>query len=343
MGLRLKSLAGIKPLRIAAMLAATVLLAANAQGQGQDSTRVIEGQVRVTNGGALPNGITVKLTVAENVVVAQQMVGTTGRFVFHDLTDKFYTVVVTADEYQTATALVDMGYDASRYPTLYLTPLGAKKTPSAPAESVTDLAAPKKARKEYEQGHDAFQAKDLAEARKHFEKAIEIDPCFARALTELGVTLTLQGDLASAETSFQKSIHCDGGFLESYLQMGILMGMEKKYAEGESVLQQALRVAPSDWQPYYRLGIIHEQWGKYKEAEQDYLKAVSLSPAVPPEVHIRLANACLQQREYESAYNEMQTYLRIAPDGPLASQTRSMLQEVDSKRKSNPEPPAGPQ
>jgi tetratricopeptide (TPR) repeat protein len=337
----LKPLAGTCHFRIMALLAAAVVLAA--PGRCQDNTHAIEGQVRVTNGGALPSGITAKLTVAENVVVAQQMVGTTGKFAFYDLKDKFYTLLVSAEGYETATAQVDMEYYASRFPAVYLTPLGPKRTPPPPAESATDLAAPKKARKEYEQGHAALQAKDPAEARKHFEKAVETDPCYARALTELGVTFTLQGDLASAQTSFQKSIHCDGGFLEAYLQMGILLNMEKKFPEGESILQQALRVAPSDWQPYYRLGVVHEQWGKYKEAEEEYLKAVSLSAAVPAEIHIHLANAYLQQKAYESAYNEMQTYLRIAPDGPLASQTRSMLQDVDSKRKSNAEPSSGPQ
>jgi tetratricopeptide (TPR) repeat protein len=151
----------------------------------------------------------------------------------------------------------------------------------------------------------------------------------------LGVVLTLQGDLPSAETSFQKSIHCDGEFLEAYLQVGILLDVEKKYSESESILQQALRVAPSDWQPYYRLGAVHQHSGKYKEATDEYLKAESLSGAVPVEVHLRLADAYLQQKEYDQAYTEMQTYLQIAPDGPLANQTRSLLPQIDSMRKSD--------
>jgi tetratricopeptide (TPR) repeat protein len=326
-------IAGKPHLRIAACLAATVLL--SAPGHCQESDNAIEGQVRVTTGGDLPSGIVVKLQVAENVVVAQQMVGKTGKFEFHNLKDKFYLLIVNADGYQPGTAQVDMQYYASRFPVVYLTPLGPKKTSPAPSASTTDLAAPKKARKDYEQGHAALEVKDLAGARKHFEEAIETDPCYARALTELGVVLTLQGDLPSAETSFQKSIHCDGEFLEAYLQVGILLDVEKKYSESESILQQALRVAPSDWQPYYRLGAVHQHSGKYKEATDEYLKAESLSGAVPVEVHLRLADAYLQQKEYDQAYTEMQTYLQIAPDGPLANQTRSLLPQIDSMRKSD--------
>ncbi len=325
---------------IVAFLGMATLLAAPVC-QGSDNS--IQGQVRVTNGGPLPFPVTVKLEVAENVVVAQQIVDTTGKFAFYDLAGEHYQVIATAEGYQPASAQVDMQYYASRFPTLYLTPLGAKKTPPTPSETTTDLAAPKKARKEYDQGHVALQAKDLASARKHFEKAIGVDTCYARALAELGVVLALQGELSSAESSFQKSIHCDGEFLEPYLQLGILLDTEKKYSESESILQQGLRVAPSDWQPYYRLGAMHQHWGKYKEAEEEYLKAMSLSAAVPPEVHVRLADAYLKQKEYDQAYTEMQTYLRIAPNGPLAGQTKSMLQEAEAMRKSNPQPATTPQ
>jgi len=332
---------GTTRLRILAFLGAAALLAASALCQ--ENANSIEGQVRVTTGGDLPSRIMVKLELAENVVVAQQLVGTSGKFEFHDLRETAYRVIVTADGYQPATAQVDMAYYASRFPTIYLTPLGPKKNPPPPPENTTDLAAPKGARKEYEQGHEALGAKDLAGARKHFEKAIETDPCYARALTELGVVLTLQTELASAETSFQKAIHCDGEFLEAYLQIGILLDIEKKYAEGESILQQALRVAPSDWQPYYRLGALYQHAGDYKKAEEEYLKAEALSNAVPPEVHVRLADAYLQQEQYTEAYTELQTYLRIAPQGPLADQTRSLLQRLSSMRGSNSGPATGPQ
>jgi len=80
---------------------------------------------------------------------------------------------------------------------------------------------------------------------------------------------------------------------------------------------------------------VHQHSGKYKEAEEEYLKAISLSDAVPAEVHLRLADAYSQQKDYDRAYAEMQTYLRIAPDGPLAAQTKAMLQQVELMRKSD--------
>jgi hypothetical protein len=64
----------------------------------------IEGEVRVTNGGPLPSDVPLKLEIAENVVVGQQMVGVTGKFAFHGLKDEHYQIVVTAQGYHPETS-----------------------------------------------------------------------------------------------------------------------------------------------------------------------------------------------------------------------------------------------
>ena len=65
----MRHIAATARLRIAAFLGAATLLAAPGGCQGTNDS--IEGQVRVTTGGALPSDITVKLELAENVVVGQ--------------------------------------------------------------------------------------------------------------------------------------------------------------------------------------------------------------------------------------------------------------------------------
>lgn len=320
--------AAIARLPIVAFLGCAILLPVLGRCQGPEDS--IQGHVRTTTGAPLPSVVRVRLEVAGGVKVDQTLVGTEGTFAFYNLQNEYYTVIVTADGYQPATWQVDMHYLASHYPMIYLIPLGAKKKSPPPNESTTDLAAPKKAVKDYVKGHKAFQTKDFKTARGYFEKAVARDPCYARALTELGVVLTMQHEFPAAETSLKKSIKCDGEFLEGYLQLQILLDMEKKYAEAESILQKGLRVAPNDWRLNYGMGIERHHLGKYQQAIEDYLKAESLSSSVPPDVHIRLADAYLELKEYKQAYTEMQTYLKVDPNGPFATQTRSMLQRLGS-------------
>jgi predicted Zn-dependent protease len=293
----------------------------------------IEGKVRTSDGRPLPQDITARLEEAEGVAHQFQLVGTDGKFSFGDIRqDLIYRLVVTAKGFQTATWEVDTHFLASCFPTILLVPSGEKKSalPSAFAPTPTDLAAPKKAKKEFEKGSKALHEGNLSEARGHLEKAVALDPCYARAQTALGVAFILQNELIPAESAFRKSIKCDGVFLEAYIQLAILLNAKGKYAATEEALQDGLRRSPDDWHLHYQLGIAHIGMGKYEKAKEDLLKVQSVNSAPPAELHFRLADVYLNRKEYEKAYAQMQAYLQADPSGDFAAQTRVMMHRLES-------------
>jgi tetratricopeptide (TPR) repeat protein len=318
-------------LKIAVLLGLMVLAEFSAVCQ-QEKGLSIQGKVRTGDGTALPSDITVRLEKAEGVLVTQQFVGTGGKFEFTNLTGDLYRLDVAAKGFQTVKQDVDMHYLASRYPTIYLVPLGNKESvsSSSPSVNASDLAASKKARKEYEKGHAALQSGKYAEAREHLEKALAEDPCYSRAHAALGVALSMQHLFAPAESSLKKAIACDSGFLEAYIQLAILLNIEGKYVENEAHLQEGLRHFPSEWQLYYQLGIAERSVGQFDKAEDAYLKAQSINPAVPPEFHVKLADVLLRQKRYQKAYAEMQAYLRAAPNGSFAGETKTLMKRLES-------------
>ncbi len=292
----------------------------------------IKGQVRTTDGGPLPTDVTVRLEEAEGTVVARQFVGSNGKFEFSDLTGSLYRLIVTAKGFQTVSQDVDMYYLASRYPNMYLVPLVQKKTgsPSPSTTSATDLAAPKKAQKEYERGHRALHSGNPEEARGHLEKAVAEYPCYARAQAALGVSLSMLRLFVPAEAAFKKSMECDGGFLEAYVQLGILLNLESKYAENELNLQRGLAHFPNEWQLHYRLGAAYYGLKDYEKAEEEYSKAQSINPTPPSEFHVKLADVYLKRKEFAKACAEMQTYLRVDPNGQFAEETKSLMRRMES-------------
>jgi tetratricopeptide (TPR) repeat protein len=314
--------------KLAMLLILMAFFVASATGQ---SGRDIVGQVRTTAGGPLPLDITVFLEEAEGGVVAQQFVGTDGKFEFDHLKKNSYRLVVTAKGFQMVSQEIDMNYEASRFPAVYLSPLVKKSTsPTLPTETATDLAAPRKARKEYEKGARALQSGNLEEARHHLERAVAEDPCYARAETTLGVTLAMQHELALAESAFNKSIKCDGMFLEAYLQQAILLNAQRKFRDSEATLRQGLRRFPDDWQLHYQLGTAEDGMAEYEAAEGDYLRAQSANPAVPPEFHLRLAKVYLNLKKYDKAHAEMETYLQLDPSSRVAEQTRRVMRQMET-------------
>ncbi len=318
-------------LKIAVLLGLMVLAEFSAVCQ-QEKGLSIQGKVRTGDGRALPSDITVRLEEAEGILVAQQFVGTDGKFEFTNLTGDLYRLVVAAKGFQTVKQDVDTHYLASRYPDIYLVPLGNKESvsPSSPTVSASDFAASRKARKEYEKGHAALQSGKYVDAREHLEKAIAEDPCYARARASLGVALTMQHLFAPAESSLKKAIACDSGFLEAYIQLAILLNIESKYTENEVHLQEGLRHFPSEWQLYYQLGIAERGVGQFDKAEDAYLKAQSINSAVPPEFHVKLADVLLRQKKYQKAYAEMQAYLHAAPNGSFAGETKTLMKRLES-------------
>ena len=317
--------------RFAVLLGLIVADRVPAIGQNIDS-RTVRGRVRVMGGGPIPEDVTAVLEEAEGVEVTRQLVGHSGTFEFSNLKGTIYRVIVTAKGFQTARWDVNMEYVASRYPDIYLVAQGQKKTEAAAPStaSVTDLTTSKKAQNEYAKGHRALQDGNAKDARAHLEKAVAEAPCYARAQTALGVALTMQHEFSPAEAAFKKSIECDAGFLEAYVQLAILLNLEEKYADNELNLQQGLGHFPNDWQLHYQLGVASDGLKDYAKAEEEYLKVQSINPTPPPEFHVKLADVYLKRKEFEKAYGEMQTYLRLAPNGEFAEETKSLMKRMES-------------
>jgi len=293
-----------------------------------ENAQPIMGLVRTADNSPLPQDVRARLETAEGAFSAQQFVHADGRFRFLAVEGHSYRIVVTAAGFQTAKQDVGNTWDASHSPVIYLVPSGKKNAP--PTEAATDLTAPMQARKEYEKGSRELESGNLQEARKHLEKAVAEDPCYARAQTGLGVTLGMQHQLAAAESAFHNSIKCDGGYLEAYLQLAILLKGQKKYKECETVLEQGLRRFPGEWRLHYQLGNAKDGSGDYEAAEREFLTAQTLNAELPTEFHLRLADLYRNWKKYDKARAEIETYLRLDPHGSMAELARQMMQQLEA-------------
>jgi tetratricopeptide (TPR) repeat protein len=303
-------------------------------GLSQQLPVSIQGHIHTGDGSPLPNDITVRLETAEEASMAQQFVGIDGKFEFRNLKEGLYRLRVTAKGYKTALQDVDTHWCwyGSCYENIYLVPEDTKETPGPPSRTVasTDLAAPKKARKAYEKGRAALQKGNSEEARQQLEKAVAEYPCFARALTSLGVARSFQRQFEPAESSLKKALECDSGYLEAYLQLAILLNVERKYAKNIANLRTALGHFPGEWQLYEQLGAAEGGAGRYSEAEQAFAKAESLNPTLPPEFHLKVAERYVSWKQYDKARAEMQAYLAAEPNGRFAEETRRTISYMES-------------
>ena len=294
-------------------------------------TIALEGWVHTENGRTISSGVMIRLTTAEGLMVVQQSPSSAGQFEFGGLAKIPYHLTVTADGFQPYEQELDLSHSGDKtILNVYLTPLRGTKQAGSELPTFTDSRVPRKARKEFEKGKRALRDRNFSEAQAHFERAVEEYPCYARAQTDLALALTTQRDRPHAEAALKKAIECDPDFVDAYSQLGWLFNGGKRFSESARVLQEGLRRSPSAWQFYYQLGIAHYGLGDYNKAEEEYLKAESLNPEPPAEIHVKLADVYLKKNAFDKAYSEMESYLRAEPSGRFAVKVRELMKQLES-------------
>jgi tetratricopeptide (TPR) repeat protein len=263
--------------------------------------------------------------------VRTQSANRDGQFEFVDLRKMRYRLTVTAEGFQAMQQFFDLRTPSGRiHVNLFLIPMGGTKSEKGLVPSLTEQQAPKKAREEYSKGIGAFANGKYSSARGYLEKAIADYPCFARAQTQLALTLIRMGSSRQAEAPLRKSIECDPGYYEAHLVLGQLFNQEKKFEESEKILTEGLRLSPASWQFYYQLGVAHFGLRQYDKADLDYQKVLSFNPTPPPEYHVKVADVYLAQEAYDKAYAEMQAYLQGQPSGRFAEKIRKTMREMET-------------
>jgi Tfp pilus assembly protein PilF len=319
---------------VLAMVMAGICLgpaAVKSSGLPQESTGtntvMLEGRCRGPQGGAAPAGSNVTLATMSGEIAAQTQLDSSGAFRISDLQKVRYVLTIKAPGFQTYQQEVNLKYTAEdEFEIIMLTPVSTQVRRPPPA--LTDLKAPKDARKEFEKGQQALEKKNPKKAEGYLESAVKVYPCYARAQTDLGLALSTLRKFGKAEEALRKAIECDPGFLDSYTVLGQLLNAEKHYSESEAVLEKGVRLSPGAWQFYAELGTAKFGQGKYRSAADQFQKAEEMTPPPPADIHVKLANSFVKMRSFDRAYGEMAAYLKADPKGGFAPRIRQIMTQM---------------
>jgi len=327
-----------KPLLFVCLTLGLALSATGQQRQHRFVTQVsqvqIQGTVRAEEESKHIPGAVVHLEDLQGRVAAEEEVSANGQFCITGLDKLTYTLIVTANGYETYVQRLDLTSVGGMSAVVII--LKPNKTEVTNPSARTDATAPTKARKELERGLRASEERRLSEAHAHFETAVKLYPCYARAQVNLALTLMRERDSSHAEPPLKKAIECDPDFVDPYLQLGRLFNAEHRYDESRKILAEGVRRAPSSWQLYYHLGQADEGLQNSALAEQELLRALAFGAGVSAGVHEKLADVYLRERAYDKAYAEMRAYLEAEPDGPYAARVKAVMQQLESAGRVHP-------
>ena len=120
---------------------------------------------------------------------------------------------------------------------------------------------------------------DLALA--DFNRAIELDPAFAKAYNNRGIAYLTKGILDGALKDFNQTIELQRDFFDAYNNRGIVFVYLKEYDKAISDFTQALSINPGYTRAYTNRGIAYMTKGSFDLAIRDFDKVIAIDPHDP--------------------------------------------------------------
>jgi len=206
-------------------------------------------------------------------------------------------------------------------------PIGAHREaiPMIVPDSVSGI--PPKAWNLYERGLAAQKRNDLEAALREFQAALKVYPHFVAAFEAQGTTLLWQERLTEAQRAFQKALALNPDGFQAQLGLGLVMNGTGEFQEAIEHLQKALYLNGECWQVRYALGRAYYGLGQHLKAELNLKLAGAWRPK-HPNLYLLLALVLLDEGKQTEALAEMETFVDLSPNNPLAREIRAKIEEL---------------
>jgi Flp pilus assembly protein TadD len=233
-----------------------------------------------------------------------------------------------------------LGYPGIRM-YIYLVALPTEK-PTVPGNAVSarELGLPLEAQDALHQGTEAlFQKHNPAGSLPFFQKVLTMAPDFYEAAYYQGVAYKELGRNKEAEQAFRSATSLsEDKFADADFALASLLTDQKQYAEAEKLVRAGLLMQPEAFSGHLELARLLLGTGRVAYAEQSALKARQLKPDFP-RVYLLLANIHQQEGKNEAVLDDLNTYLKLFPNGTYVAQAKAMKEQTEKAMGKAPGPP----
>jgi serine/threonine protein kinase/Flp pilus assembly protein TadD len=175
-----------------------------------------------------------------------------------------------------------------------------------------------------------LRRKSLEYARQMFNKAIEIDPDYARAHAGVADCYSLlytyfdarEFNLRQADKASSRALELEPDLAEAHVAKGLAVSLSKRFDEAEEEFETALRLDPKLFQAAYWFARARLSQGSYEEAVKLFERAAALRP-----------------EDYETPYFLAQALGSLGRTDEAQAVYRRQVKLLDQHLELNPEDP----
>jgi tetratricopeptide (TPR) repeat protein len=307
----------------------------NSQGRGASHT--IRGKIFMPSGNPPDQRLRVVLEVNTGGNAGEAFSDSMGNFEFRSLSNGTYKIVTPSDGrvYETSQETVEVYGNFSRtfMVQIYLKEKGEGVTVKTKEKivSVAELQQPpKEAKKNYDNGLKRARENKPDEAVTLFQAAVKIFPEYLAAINKLGEQLAVLKKPEDAQAAFEKAIAINPKFALPHINLGILFVEKERYGEAIVALENGARADDSYPVSHLKLGeaLMSKQPPDYDRAEKELTRALELGKREFVYVRLQLFNLNLRRQRLDKAAEQLEAYLKEAPDAPDVEQVQQRLDKV---------------
>ncbi len=177
-----------------------------------------------------------------------------------------------------------------------------------------------------------FRGKAFEFAQQMFERAIEIDPHYARAYAGIADCCSFlytywhasTNTLEQADAASRKALELDPDLAEAHASRGLAVSLRKQYDEAAKEFEEAIRLDPKFFEAYYFYGRARFAQGMMEEASELFRRACGVNPDdyQAPILWAMVLKALGKQSEaeeiYRRAFQLIEKHIELHPDDARA-------------------------
>lgn len=331
-------------LTLAALVAFTFT---DVSAQQPSPGRSIGGRARYSSGGSVA-WIVVRLLSVKNEAVTVAVTNYEGEFVFSDLAETRYTVVLTAPGHQIVTERVDLTGRGSAAQKIELM-LAPDNTPQrTPSRLDFTQNVPKAARDTFERAMKLGKAGRKQVATIMLQEAIKIFPDYFDAHFALSSEWIKAGRLPEAIAELEQASRINPKDDRVYQTFGVILMKQGKFDVASALFAEAARLDPTEpLHPLMRATALMDYASALSgtqtdtsaaleaerdlalsEAERNLITAKEKSNKQLAVVHMQMARLHQKRGERQRAADELDQYLLTNPNAKDAEEIRDIIRKL---------------
>jgi len=313
-------------------------------GRAQSPPNSITGQVVDTSRNPISN-LRVELLNDVYSMLTAQRTDQVGRFRFTGLSQGTFQVrvITSGTNYIEQTQRVELVYSAGNRGAHHevIEIVMRTRNDDQPRHTGTNTGTnfvqdvPDKARKAFERGVSLLEKQDRVGGINALVEALEIFPDYYLALERVGAEFVQMQDYDRALIALTRAVAINPGGNLSLYALGVTEYNQKKYEEAAEHLRRSYILAPDSAnaplvQFYYGLTLL--KLDKVADAETQLKRAKETGgKRIPPDVHLRLAQIYSDSKRYREAADELELFLKEAPNARDAENIRNVIKQLRAK------------